>query len=585
MKMLCPQCGVKGSVADSYVGRKIRCPKCKQVFVADAELDITPVVADVSAEAVHDTVTGETQVEEYPAEQQLDEPIEQEGIEEIEPAADQPLETDDETVAPETDLDETDEQPDLTDSDIEEPGAEESEELTDDQEVAEESEDSPVEEELVDSDTEEVIAEEPEQDEMETPVAEPKGWMSGLFRSESSSDDEVEKESWKEETLTEEESEQTVADQEAEPEEVPEQVLDEILDEDVTEPEEELEEISAALSEEEELALSADDEITEIEDESLIEELDTDSDEQQEIEALVADALQESELESDQEIDQEETDRIDEELDADLEEVLSDDEEIEIEEEQLLATDEEDEHEEVTDLSSALALGSKEQEDDQEVEETESTGFTVFGVIKKAWQLTKGAKASFWAATIVMYLILIAMSVSIVPLYDSAMVQSDNIVGAWVTLLAQLVISAVSTILTAGLIYMGVRRASGRALFWKQVFSGFKMTGKLLVATILQFILIFIGMLLLVLPGIYLAVGYLMTIPLIMANKMSPWQAMETSRKAIHKVWWKMFGLAVVMSVIIVVSAIPLGLGLIWTLPMIFIVGGVVFTQLFGEKN
>ena len=37
MKMLCPHCGVNGTVDDSLVGRKVKCPKCTNVFVVSAE--------------------------------------------------------------------------------------------------------------------------------------------------------------------------------------------------------------------------------------------------------------------------------------------------------------------------------------------------------------------------------------------------------------------------------------------------------------------------------------------------------------------------------------------------------------------
>jgi hypothetical protein len=32
MKMKCPFCGVNGTVSDSLLGRKVRCPKCKEIF-------------------------------------------------------------------------------------------------------------------------------------------------------------------------------------------------------------------------------------------------------------------------------------------------------------------------------------------------------------------------------------------------------------------------------------------------------------------------------------------------------------------------------------------------------------------------
>ena len=32
MKMLCPHCGVKGTADDSYIGKKVKCPKCEGTF-------------------------------------------------------------------------------------------------------------------------------------------------------------------------------------------------------------------------------------------------------------------------------------------------------------------------------------------------------------------------------------------------------------------------------------------------------------------------------------------------------------------------------------------------------------------------
>jgi predicted Zn finger-like uncharacterized protein len=32
MKMKCPHCGVSGSVSDSLLGKKVKCPKCKEIF-------------------------------------------------------------------------------------------------------------------------------------------------------------------------------------------------------------------------------------------------------------------------------------------------------------------------------------------------------------------------------------------------------------------------------------------------------------------------------------------------------------------------------------------------------------------------
>ena len=43
MKMKCPFCGVNGSVSDSLLGKKVRCPKCKEIFKVTAATAPPPV--------------------------------------------------------------------------------------------------------------------------------------------------------------------------------------------------------------------------------------------------------------------------------------------------------------------------------------------------------------------------------------------------------------------------------------------------------------------------------------------------------------------------------------------------------------
>ena len=113
----------------------------------------------------------------------------------------------------------------------------------------------------------------------------------------------------------------------------------------------------------------------------------------------------------------------------------------------------------------------------------------------------------------------------------------------------------VSAILTAGLLYTGMKKVAGEPISWiLMVFRGWSFAGQIVLATIFQAILVTIGFLLLVFPGVYLAVGYSLTLPLIMARKMSAWEAMEASRKAIHKVWWQVSGLFGLMGLISFIS-------------------------------
>jgi phage FluMu protein Com len=209
--------------------------------------------------------------------------------------------------------------------------------------------------------------------------------------------------------------------------------------------------------------------------------------------------------------------------------------------------------------------------------------FSMGEVIREAWGKTKGAKGAIWAASAVMYGVILVIGAGgalLLPPLDNGLANPTGLAG---NLLFQSVTNVLSVLFTAGLLFMGMRQAAGKSISWKMIARGFSCAAPIIVATILQFILVTLGFLLLVLPGIYLVVGYALTIPLIIDKGLSPWQAMELSRKVIHKIWWKMAGLLVAVGLILAASLLALGIGLIWTWPMFIILAGVVYRHLFGE--
>jgi len=98
-------------------------------------------------------------------------------------------------------------------------------------------------------------------------------------------------------------------------------------------------------------------------------------------------------------------------------------------------------------------------------------------------------------------------------------------------------------------------------------------------------VLILLGLLLFILPGIYLSIAYFFSYALVVDKGLGVWEAMELSRKTVTEQWFKFFGLALLSILLIIISAIPLGIGLIWSIPTIYIAYGLLYHHLFDDED
>lgn len=211
-------------------------------------------------------------------------------------------------------------------------------------------------------------------------------------------------------------------------------------------------------------------------------------------------------------------------------------------------------------------------------------GLTVFGAIKEAWKLTSGAKTTVIVAVVLMAFGTVGLSAAVSYALPQVTAGMGTMATMWIENMAWIFSSFISSVFWAGLMLIGVRRVADKPISWKMIFSGFTRPVAIFFAFLFMTLMILSGFVLLILPGIYLAVGYGLTLPLILDKNMQPWEAMEVSRKAIHKVWWKVFGILVVMEIILFAAVLPAGLGLIWAVPMYIVLFGVVYRVLFNEE-
>jgi predicted Ser/Thr protein kinase len=82
-------------------------------------------------------------------------------------------------------------------------------------------------------------------------------------------------------------------------------------------------------------------------------------------------------------------------------------------------------------------------------------------------------------------------------------------------------------------------------------------------------LLTWLGFLCFALPGIYLCVAWMFTLPLVIDKGLDFWSAMELSRKVVTKHWFKLFGLGLVLLLLMFAGVVMLFVGLLVMMPLV----------------
>lgn len=208
--------------------------------------------------------------------------------------------------------------------------------------------------------------------------------------------------------------------------------------------------------------------------------------------------------------------------------------------------------------------------------------FDIGATLSEAWQKTAGVKLTFFLAALVYMGVTLGASFLLGLVFGVTGGDSQSSVSA---IVQQVILTALTLPLGMGLFMLGLKRSVDQSLAVPELFNYYGKTVQLVLTMILMYIMLIIGFLLLILPGIYLAIAYYFALPLVVEKNLGPWQALETSRKAITKRWFGMFGFVLLLTLIIIISAIPLGIGLIWTLPLALISMGILYRNMFGVEG
>lgn len=145
--------------------------------------------------------------------------------------------------------------------------------------------------------------------------------------------------------------------------------------------------------------------------------------------------------------------------------------------------------------------------------------------------------------------------------------------------LIHLVYRVFAGVFYAGLYCVFLKRIRSEMASLSDTFSGFGSNfGQLALVGFISWLLMELGFVFCVVPGIYLMVAWIFCVPLVIDRRIEFWSAMELSRKVVTRVWFQMLGLLVVAFAPAVLAGVFVSVkSLFMSLDMIrvFLAGGI----------
>ena len=192
--------------------------------------------------------------------------------------------------------------------------------------------------------------------------------------------------------------------------------------------------------------------------------------------------------------------------------------------------------------------------------------FNLGDYVSRGWEIFRGNPVNFVLYALVYFLIV-----------GSLEALDDGFGG-----LLQVLLGAP---LSAGFLIVADKVARGEDTEFGDFFKGFNHFVQLVVGNLTIMVLFAIGLLFLVIPGIYLIVAYMLWMPLVLFEQLNFWPALETSRKIVTRNWWNFLLLGIVFFGIAILGILALGIGILAAFPVIYCVVYAVYEDLISNNS
>lgn len=229
--------------------------------------------------------------------------------------------------------------------------------------------------------------------------------------------------------------------------------------------------------------------------------------------------------------------------------------------------------------------------------------FSIGDVLSEAWQRVHGMKAAAWGAILIIFLVNLAFGLV------NYFLEANDL--RLISVLVQIISVIVVFPLSVGLSYLGVRRSVDLPVrsniifsmynFWKGIF------GLFLLQIVIIYFLVFISVILFFVVGavdsvglravlmlipiavvlftIYVSFSFIFAYLLLVEKRLGIWASLKASFWAFNQHWFKIIITLFLMIVLYFISILLLLVGIIWTLPMLVNLHGILYRIAFGVEE
>ena len=159
----------------------------------------------------------------------------------------------------------------------------------------------------------------------------------------------------------------------------------------------------------------------------------------------------------------------------------------------------------------------------------------------------------------------------------------------WMVAVVLLNLTYIGIILVRAL-YIGMVRFSlscirNQSVTISDIFRGFDLFGPSLAWAFVHTLLVFLGFLLCILPGIYLSIAWVFSLMILADKKYGFWESMEISRQVITANWGWMFLLLLISGLIAALGILGCFIGVFITAPFSALMLAAAYTRAFDSQD